>query len=369
MALQKIQVGREFTFAVPHGRVKSVDGNFAGGKVWAEILNIHPTDAVSIEPEKIEVEGSICRLHFRKGTENKGVKIILHESMTEDRILESSNLREEISASYQKLQIPFPMASNALTFDQGYYTRGLGQLQIASGLERNLGKRLVGEYNLFSGMGFGAIMAAYFALGNDTASLKKWWVEKLNKAVKTRATEIVSGRKSTARPKAALRRLFSDETRRPLLMSDIQKHLVLYLQDINGCIIIIDSDKYPSLSIWEAVSWVALNPVDFNTKPEIEGQALLIGDFEKSPDSLLRIGNNHLRITSICSPVRVYDHGKRKRNMENLAMILKEVGFHGEIKESLGVNRLECSPIDNIKKYDTSKKGLTAAIHSANGVI
>jgi hypothetical protein len=369
MALQEIQIGKKFTFAVPNTLVRSVSGNFSGDKVRAEVLNSHKTDRVSIEPVKIEVNGSECKLHFRGGTQNSPVEIILHEDMSENRIEEACNLREEIANSYKKLLIPFPMASNALTFDQSYYTRGLGQLQVAAALERNLGKNLAGEYNLFSGMGFGAIMAAYFALGKDTSSLKEWWARKLNKAVKSGMSEIVNGRKSPRKVKSALRKLFLDETKRPLLMSDLQKHLVLYLKDINGCIVMIDSNKYPSMPVWEAVSWAALNPIDFNTNPQIAGKALLIGDFEKSPDSLLRLGNNHLRITSICSPVRVYNHGKRKRSMENLAMIMKEVNFQKEQNSDLGVTKLECSPIDNIKKYDTSRKGLTAAIHSANGVL
>lgn len=369
MAIQKIQVGKEFTFSIPNSCEKTVEGNFAGGAIRAEVLNSNKTDPISINPVAIKVDGSTCKMNFKKGTGNKAVKMILHESMTDERIQEASNLREEIFNSYQKLLIPFPMASNALTFDQSYYTRALGQLQIAANLERNNGKKLADTYDLFSGMGFGSIMAAYFALGKDTSHLKEWWARKLNKAVKSGLSEITNGRKSPRKVKTALRKLFLDEAKRPLLMGDLQRHLVLYLKDINGCIIIIDSKKYPSMPIWEAVSWVALNPIDFNTKPQIESKALLIGDFEKSPDALLRLGNNHLRITSICSPVRVYDHGKRKRSMENLAMIMKEVNFQKERVNSIGVNHLECSPIDNIKKYDTSRKGLAAAIHSANGVL
>ena len=74
----------------------------------------------------------------------------------------------------RKLLTPILHHSNCISFDQSYFTRTIGQLQIQ--------ERLEGDYSLYSGAGFGTIQAFWGALGRDTKDLAKKEYTKEEKA-------------------------------------------------------------------------------------------------------------------------------------------------------------------------------------------
>jgi hypothetical protein len=127
------------------------------------------------------------------------------------------------------------------------------------------------------------------------------------------------------------------------------------------------------MPIYKAAALGALDPIEFKAKAQLDGYATLASATEKNPDTFLKVGNPTIHITSIGSPARLIDHGKKRVNREMLALIELErhntITLERQKKGNINRDRLECKPIDLFKRFDFSKNGIKAAINSAFEVV
>jgi hypothetical protein len=363
MTAKLVEIGKPFSVKIPNSRALIVEGNFSGERE----ANCYPSDN-RLPNQSIEVAGQQAAITFDGIPIGSAVELTIQEDgavlvpfLREHE--ESLSFRETVEAQYKNL---FPTFSGqALVFDQCYYTRGLGLIEIASSLESKLTQTLNSYYSVFSGVGYGAIIALWASRGGNMADLKNWWLTDLKKA--TRGVSLFgSGRRNPNKLIKAIRKLFQ-ELGDDLYLSDLKTDVFIPCIDISGRALPLTAKAFPRLKIYEAIACTILDPVEFNTNAFMEGYSLMAGDFVKSPVRYLA-HNSGLKITNIFSPARVYDHSSNKRSLQNMAIIQKETQFKLEEKNG-NITRYECKPIDNVRKFDKRSEALQAAIFSGQGIV
>lgn len=365
--MKKVEVGKPFVAVIPNGLKLAVQANLSGTRQpTCQIISSN-----SWEDPKVAFIGQDLIIHFVPGTPpGQSVELVIRENgpwITEEQVeaQQASTFRTSVEQSYNRLFPALP-SGKAMTFDQCFYTRGVGQCKLAEDVE-SLNGPLYKNFQVFGGCGFGAIIAAHFAAGGDAKTIAAWWSKDLKKSLKSFGA-FIKGRKN---PRALIKVLKSHFTlnSRPILLMDLKADIYIPVSDINGKSFAITKKTMPSMPVYEAVMCSVLDPIEFETKPYIKGMGILIGDLYKSPDWLIYKSNNALKITSIGAPSRLYNHGTKKRSRENLSLIIKE-NFHRieqDRSKGLNVNRLECFPIDHIHKFDFTARGYNAAYNSALG--
>ena len=280
--------------------------------------------------------------------------------------------RGQVEESRKLLLAPLPH-SNCISFDQSYFTRTIGQLQIQEKLE--------GDYSLYSGAGFGVIQAFWGALGRDTKDLAKWFVNDFRKAFHKGAVSSTSSviaslvfdvdnkRFGIQKAKSALRKLFSDE-KRDLLVRDCVSDVFIPVQDISGRIKVVNKQNYSNLPIYLAISASLFDPVFFKTKPQVEGLGVMTGDVAKNNDIFMRATNPHINITSVGSPVRLFDKGGSLIKRDDLSLKVSDQKHTNELFMSSLIpapyTRYQCNPIDECYQFATDQEAMSIALTSGD---
>ena len=307
---------------------------------------------------------------------------IEYEQPEEKGIKQLQFRRGEIIKSQESLYPRFNV-SNALTFDQSYFTRTIGQAKIAADLEAKNGP-FNKSYQLVSGAGFGAVQAGGVALGIASGvvfdfitgsfrdALKKGWLKKGAQALVEVASGIKFDRLGTAGVEKSLRQFFKRPgTKTDLLIRDCTTEIFVPVMDINGRAMAITKKDFPTLPVYLAVCMSLFDPLWFDVKPQIEGFSILTGDVHKTNDILIA-KHNKTSITSIGSPVRIYDHGARKITREALSLRSNDQRHVLELREAEMITnrkRIQCKPLDEVKQFDFSDMAVEKAIQSGWGVL
>lgn len=363
-------VGRSFTIKVPNGQRKLVDINLSGERaprVEVQLLNGNPTKK-EVEIEQMTEQN--LRLDLSAFRPNDTLKLAIHEdgNAIASHIIDqrnSQNFREFVTTEKKKLFIK-DNYRRAICFDQCYYTRGFGFIEVARDLESKESANLASTYDLFSGVGFGAILAAWYAAGRSTHDLTLWWGKELLSATKGGLKYLRTGQRNPNKIEKALRKVFRINGR-DMLMGQLSKELFIPAMDISGRTLPITKKSKPMMPVYQALMCTVLDPIDFDTKPIAKGYSIMAGDFSRSSVNFL-VGNGGL-ITNIASPQRIYDHKQRGRTLQNMAVIMKEHWMGSGRRPSNNLVVYEIKPTDEVKKFDNRKQYIEAAIMSGKGVV
>jgi hypothetical protein len=363
-------VGRPFTIKVPNGKKKLVEINLSGERaprVEVQLLNSNPTKKEIIVDQMTE---QALKLDLNSFQPNDTLKLVIHEDghpianyMIEQK--SSQDFRESIIEGRKKLFIRHNY-KRAICFDQCFYTRGFGFIEIARDLEAKEQANLAGTYDLFSGVGFGAIIAAWYAAGRSTYDLSLWWGKELRKATRGGLKYLRTGQRNPKKVERALRKAFKVNGR-DMLMGQLSKELFIPAMDISGRTLLITKKELPVMPVYQALMCTVLDPIDFDTKPIAKGYSIMAGDFTRSSVSFL-INNTGL-VTNITCPQRIYNHNQRTRSLQNIAVIMKEHLLGSGRRPSNNLVAYEAKPIDAVKRFDSRKKYIEAAIMSGKEVV
>lgn len=279
--------------------------------------------------------------------------------------------RGEIEAGRKKL-FPVLNHANCISFDQSYFLRTIGQL--------NIQEKQGNDFSLFSGAGFGTIQAFAGALNMDISDVAKWFVtdlrnsihksflEKATQVAASIMVEIDSNRLNTKPIKKVIRKFFSDG-KRDLLVRDCKKDVFITLQDISGRIETITKETNPNFPIYEVISAAIFDPVFFKTKADqIKGFGVMGGDVAKNNDSFIRKNNPSLNIISVGSPVRLFDKGKTNINRADLSLRISDRKHETDLMVEIDgpYKRYQCNPIDECYQFDTDQESMEIALLSGD---
>lgn len=267
----------------------------------------------------------------------------------------------------------FPVlnVANCISFDQSYFTRTIGQL--------NIQERLGNNFSLFTGSGFGAIQAFWGALDRDVEELTQWFLNDfrntMHKGLFKKTGETFAGlmfehdgkRLNPSGPKKAIRKLFK-KGEGDLLVRDCKKDIFIPIEDISGRVKIVTKATYPDLPIYLVLAASVFDPIFFKTKPIVEGLGVLNGDVAKNNSAFLRKNNPHLNITSVGSPVRLFDKGTATITREDLALKISDRKHETDLMVEISgsYKRHQCSPIDECFQFATDQKSMELAFASGD---
>ena len=388
MQSKQIQLGQEFRIKIQNDRIFRVKSDFAGTPIY-----IRCTSGTGLLPPKIvlipedDIAECTCQDGYLIGSSH--TFIIEEQSATAPKTYEAPPVkksiagnqyfRAEIQASQETLNKKF--AGKALSFDQSYFTRTIGQIVIQHRLEGKFGK-LVNEFDVFSGAGVGSLQAFSCALGYDAEELNRWYLSDLLDVVRKGYIQIgietVSSillnrdndRIKSKKAEKVIRNYFKAKsigggrTDRDLTVKECKKEVYIPVWDISRRTMTITRKTFPDMPIYLAVCAAMLDPVFFNSKPMFEGFGVMNGDIKKNNDVYLRMHNSGLNIVSIGAPVRIFDKGQGALD-ERSKLIKKDEQKHdGNLDASRGLGnsiRYECNPIDELFQFASNDKAIQIA--------
>ncbi len=280
----------------------------------------------------------------------------------------------------QKALTPFLTHQNCLSFDQSYYTRTIGQIEIQKKLESKRGA-LHSYYSLFSGAGFGSIQAFWSALGWRSSDLQIWFTTGLRKSIKKqplkKALEVSiavlfgsdDDRRTPKKIEKELRKAFSIEGR-DLTVRECKSDVFIPIQDLSGKTIVINKENYPNMPIYVAIGASIFDPVFFKTEPHLSNLGVLNGDVVKNNDWLIKKNNQNIAIDSVGSPVRCFNRGSSKIRKKDLALKISDQKHETDLimSKSIASTRYECYPIDEFFQFAVTDSAVQTALSSADKV-
>ncbi|MBT4639438.1 MAG: hypothetical protein HOC09_11490, partial [Deltaproteobacteria bacterium] len=207
--------------------------------------------------------------------------------------------------------------------------------------------------------------------GSFRDALKKGWLKKGAQALVEVAAGIKFDRMGTKSVEKCLQQFFKRPgTKTDLLIRDCVSEIFIPIMDINGRAMAITKKSFPSLPVYLAVCMSLFDPLWFDSKPMIDGYSVLTG-IHKTNDILIS-KHNKTAITSIGSPVRIYDHGLYKITREALSLRLNDQKHTLELREAEMIQsrtRIQCNPLDEVKQFDFSDVAVEKAIQSGRGAV
>lgn len=295
--------------------------------------------------------------------------------------------RSEISKSQESLNQVFG-SSNALSFDQSFYNRTLGQIIIQGKLEEKYGP-LHEKYKLFSGAGFGSLQMFSCALGYETEELNRWMLENMFEAlyrnIFEKAYELATGvllnhnheRFNVKKPEKEIRYLFKSKdvsgkrTNRDLTLKECKAEIYLPLWDMSRRTITITKSAYPDMPVYVAAIMSVFDPVFFKTrskKRQIKEFGIMNIDVVKNNDVYLKKYNKSMSVTSIGSPVRCFDKGLGDMDSRSIIVKMLDIKHDTDLDWSrdCGSKRYECTPIDELAQFPKNKNSIHIAQKSGD---
>jgi len=283
--------------------------------------------------------------------------------------------RSEIKESQRQLT-PILNHRNCLSFDQSYFTRTIGQIEIQKKISTS-------GIDLFSGAGFGSLQAFWGALGWNPNDLQKFFCIKLRDAIKKgivrKMYEITTSvlidskyeRLATKYIEAELKKVFSVK-KRPLTLRDCTKDVFIPIQDISGRTMIITKQNYPNMPIYVAVGASLFDPVFFETKKHFNHMGVLNGDVVKNNDFLINKNNPNMNMVSVGCPVRIFDKGFDRISRSDLALKISDQKHETDLIMSSMIDakykRYQCHPIDEVYQFAYHDNAIELAMGSADKV-
>jgi hypothetical protein len=279
--------------------------------------------------------------------------------------------RGQIKKSQEKL-FPILKHGNAISFDQSYYTRTLGQLQIQKSLEEKHG-RLSDVFSLSTGAGFGALQALWLALGEDTEELIHHFCNGIRKAVSPSTVKkipafIFSMDTDRLNPKyldKAFKNIFKKAKVR-----DLKTDIFIPIMDVSGRVQVFTKSNFKSELLSDIAFCAVPDPVFFKLKPYKNGMGVLNGDIAKNNDVFIRKNNPSINITSVGSPVRYYDKGYSHMNRETLSLKISDQKHQTDLWFADEMNgprtRHECKPIDEVYYFSVKQSQMEKALDSGD---
>jgi hypothetical protein len=364
------QLGQPFSIVVPNGKKKIEHFPFSGEKeASVKVLSVNGAEtrknATMIACDQSQSAQLIFN-QFEPG--HKLILVVQEDGEVLTRFFEGQvkgqNHRAYIEGQTEKLYPEFKHKS-CLAIDQCFYIRGFGIIELAKDLDLKFQCHLSKQYDMFSGIGYGAIIAAWLASGKSLLDLKEWWEKDLRKAV-TGLSFSQDGRRNPRKLINTIRKAFL-VNKRDLTLAELEKDLFLPCMDISQRPLAIHRKAFPVMPVYQAIACSLIDNERFKSKPMVKGYSVMMGDFVKSPVNFFK--NSNIVVTNLSCPSRMYDHGKKKRSLQQMAIIRKEIAFSREHKERRNLIEYLCHPIDGAKSFDTRKKAIEAAIHSGKGVI
>ncbi len=384
--VRKIEIGEEFRIKTPNNRIYRVKSDFLGTPIY-----IRCNSGTGIIPPEIvlnpgnETAEIIFQSHYLIGNsysyvieEQDMIIKTYDEPPVKKSIAGLQHFRAEIRESQKSLDQRF--SGSALSFDQSYFTRTIGQIVIQYKLEQKIGK-LSDNYSIFSGAGFGALQAFSCAVGNSTEELNNWYLSNFLSMVRKgyiqKGYEITTSvlfnhdhdRIKAKKAEKIIRYFFKakdvdgNRTGRDLTIKDCKKDVYIPAWDISRRTMVITKSTFPDMPIYLAVAAAMFDPIFFETKPLFDGMGIMNGDIVKNNDVYLRKYNPNLDITSIGSPARVFDKGTGRID-ERSKLIKKDEEKHDtdlDWSRSCGSKRYECTPIDECFQFASSDKAIQIA--------
>lgn len=390
--VKEITIGEEFRAKTPNDRLLKVRSDFSGTPVYIKCVSATGI----IEPIMTQPDADNCCIikfqdHFLMGTSYHFVideleKLVktYEKPPVKKSIAGQQHFRAEIRESQESLK-KVPKAKSALSFDQSYFTRTIGQIMIQFKLEKKLGP-LHKHFDLFSGSGFGALQAFSCAVGYETEDLNRWYLGNLLKAIKKTiprkgyeiATSVLFNhdhdRLKVKKANKEIRKFFKardfegNPTDRDLTIKDCKKEVYIPVWDISRRTIVITKETYPDMPIYIAVALAMFDPLFFDTKPIIEGMGIMKGDVVKNNDVYLTENDPIMDVVSVGSPVRIFDKGPG--HIDERSKFLKEVEARHDTNldrsRNCGSQRFECTPIDEYFQFAISDKAIQTALKSGD---
>lgn len=393
--MQQIQIDQEFRIRIPNSRIHRVKSDFAGTPIY-----IRCTSGTGIVPPKIVLipEDNIAEItfldnyhlgesyHFIVNEQEKIIKEYTKPPVKKS-IAGQQYFRSEINESQKSLE-NVPAVSSALSFDQSFYNRTLGQITIQYKLEQKYGP-LHEKYKLFSGAGFGALQMFSCALGYPTEELQRWMLENmfeaLHKNAAEKAYEITTSvllnhnheKFNTKKPEKEIRYLFKAKdingkrTDRDLTIKECKAEIYLPLWDMSRRTITITKDAYPDMPIYIAACMAVFDPVFFKVRSKkryIKEFGIMSSDVVKNNDIYLKMYNGNMSVTSIGSPVRCFDKGIGDVDDRSVTIKLLDMKHDTnlDVSRACGSKRYECTPIDELSQFPRNKKTIHIAQKSGD---
>jgi hypothetical protein len=285
-----------------------------------------------------------------------------------------------------------------LTFDFcGCWARALGMTQKARQLRHQLKIPLYEHFDLITGQGDGAIIAAAVAAGIDFDQLGEWWindwrkvhspgpVQKLQRWAVSKIKPNESGF-NAKKARRALKKLFS-RSKADLRFKDVLTRLQITVTQADMNIHTHYSHEESEMELWAAVEDSAITKLHYNQKNTIKGAAVFLGAIEKNDVMALSLSpeNKKMSVISIGTPTRINppaalklsrlghaadkkalqdaSHFNYEKRVKQLMKKLHEVGYN------IGYSRLECAPLDGVTTNDTSDVAMKAGVNSGSGPI
>jgi hypothetical protein len=290
--------------------------------------------------------------------------------------------RGEIEKSQESLDQTFGGA--ALSFDQSYFTRTIGQIVVQYKLEQKVGD-LSDRFGIFSGAGFGSLQAFACAVGMKTEELNDWYLGNLLSAIKKgwirKGYEVTTSvlfnhdhdRIKTKRIEKEVKYLFKakdvggSRTNRDLTVKECKRDIYIPAWDISRRTMAITKQTFPDMPIYLAIASTMYDPIFFDTKPIFDGFGIMNGDLSKNNDRYLKKHNQGLDITSIGAPVRIFNKGTAR--IDERSKLIKQTEQRHDINLDFSracSTRLECTPIDEYFQFSTSDEAIKTAQKSGD---
>jgi len=387
--IRKVKIGEEFRIKIPNSRIYKVRSDFIGTPIHINCTSgtgIFSPDIV-LHPDSIVAEIAFKENYLKGdsysfiiGQQEKGGVKTYSKPPVKKSIAGLQYFRAEVSKSQESLDQKF--SGNALSFDQSYFTRTIGQIVIQYRLEQKLGN-LTDEFDVFSGAGFGSLQAFSCALNYKTEELNDWYLGDLLKIIRKNylqtGFELTTSvflnhdnrRIKSKKVEDAIRYLFKAKdsrgkrTNRDLTIKDCRKDVYIPVWDISRKTVVITKDTCPDMEVYFAVCSAMLDPITFSVSKRMlkRWNGVLNGDIVKNNDVYLKKFNSLLDVTSIGSPVRVWDKGNNKIDERSKLIKLTEVKHDTDLdwSRSCGSARYECTPVDELLQMSCSDKSIGIA--------
>ncbi len=377
--MEKIQLAKKFTAKVQNSKRLRVQADFNGTRLFCEIVSktgkSHPEISLCSQDNVAEIiflsDHYVGDVYDMVVTQQEKVVKTYDKPPVKKSVAGQQYFRAEIKKSQDNL-FPYLRHTKAVSFDQSYFTRTIGQNEI-------LKKVNVSGATLFSGAGFGALQAFWCALGWDAEDLQKFFCVNLRNAIKKglfrKGVEVTASilldsnfeRLSPKHISKELEKVFSIN-KRQLKVRDCKHDVFIPIQDISGRTMVIDKSEFASMPIHVAVGASLFDPVFFKTKKYFSHMGILNGDVVKNNDWLMARNNPGIKTISIGSPVRCFDKGFSEISRADLALKISDQKHETDLmmSDDCGSVRYQCKPIDEVYQFSTSGQAIELALNSGD---
>jgi len=368
-----------YTVIIPNSKRLRIEGDFSGTELSTEIINqtglTHPKMSLTSQDKSAEI---IFQYDHKVGVSYTMVtseKCLVVKSYDKPPIKKSiSGLQYFRGKNEEGREKFFPVLkfSSCISFDQSYFLRTIGQL--------NIQEKLGNQFSLFSGAGFGVIQAFAGALDMDISEVMKWFVNDLrnsiHKSILKKTTQLFisfmidfDGERLNPKPIKKVIRKFFSKNNRDLLVRDCKGDVFIILQDISGRTATVTKGITPNFPIYEVISASIFDPVFFKTRADqIKGFGVMGGDVAKNNNSFIRKNNPSLSIISVGSPVRLFDKGKDLISRSDLSLKISDRKHETDlvVKIKDPYKRHQCKPIDECFQFATDRESMELAFLSGD---